>query len=368
MDAEPPAGPREHEDQDDVQRRGHGLLELGSDLGPEPVEKRDHPSIDHRSRAWFRGRAARIQSFRTMNAPGSPAKRISRRTWLKVAAALTFGGNMPAVRAADHLLERPIPKTGEAIPAVGLGTWQAFDVPGNAAEMAQAREALKTLVDLGGRVIDSSPMYGSAESVSGQLAQELGVGPKLFVATKVWTSGRQAGIRQMEDSMRKLRVERLDLMQVHNLVDAATHLATLREWKKAGRVRYVGVTHYHAGAHGDLEQFIRPAALVFAQVNYSPAEPQADRRLLAVAAASRTAVIVNRPFAEGAMFSRVKGTPLPEWAREIGCASWAQFFLKWILGHPAVTCAIPGTRNAKHVADNLGAASGPLPDDAMRKR
>jgi diketogulonate reductase-like aldo/keto reductase len=303
-----------------------------------------------------------------MNAPGSPARRISRRTWLKLAAALTLGGNMPAARAADGLLHRSIPKTGEAIPAVGLGTWQGFDVAGNAAQTAQAREALKALVDLGGRLIDSSPMYGSAESVSGQLAQELGVQPKLFVATKVWTSGRQAGIRQMEDSMRKLRVERLDLMQVHNLVDASTHLATLRDWKKAGRVRYLGVTHYHTGAHRDLEKYIEPGDIDFVQVNYSLAEPEADRRLLAVAAESRTAVIVNRPFAEGAMFGRVKGKPLPEWAKDIGCASWAQFFLKWILAHPAVTCAIPGTRNARHIADNMGAASGPLPDEAMRKR
>ncbi len=255
---------------------------------------------------------------------------------------------MSVSRAADRLLQRPIPKTGETIPAVGLGTWQGFDVAGNAAETTQAREALKTLVDQGGRVIDSSPMYGSAESVSGQLAEELGVKAKLFVATKVWTSGRQPGIRQMEDSMRKLRVERLDLMQVHNLVDAGTHLATLREWKKAGRVRYLGVTHYHAGAHA--------------------AEPEADRRLLAAAADSRTAVVVNRPFAEGAMFGRVKGKPLPEWAKDIGCSSWAQYFLKWILGHPAVTCAIPGTRNAKHVADNLAAAAGPLPDEAMRRK
>ena len=274
---------------------------------------------------------------------------------------------MPAARAADRI-QRPIPKSGDAIPAVGLGTWQAFDVTGDAAETAQAREALKALVELGGRVIDSSPMYGSAESVSGQLADELGVKAELFVATKVWTSGKQAGIRQMEDSMRKLRVERLDLMQVHNLVDAGTHLATLREWKKAGRVRYLGVTHYHAGAHGDLEKYIRPGDIDFVQVNYSLAEPEADRRLLAVAADSRTAVIVNRPFAEGAMFRRVRDKPLPGWAKEIGCASWAQFFLKWILAHPAVTCAIPGTRNAKHVADNLGAAVAPLPDEVTRRK
>jgi len=270
--------------------------------------------------------------------------------------------------AANGPLARRVPKTGEAIPAVGLGTWQVFDVASDAKEKAQAEETLKAFVELGGRVIDSSPMYGSSESVTGELAAALGVKGKLFVATKVWTSGRQAGIRQMEDSMRKLRVGRLDLMQVHNLVDASTHLATLREWKNAGRVRYLGVTHYHAGAHADLEKIVRPGDIDFVQVNYSLAEPEADRRLLAAAADSRTAVIVNRPFAEGAMFRRVKDKPVPDWAKEIGCASWAQFFLKWILGNPAVTCAIPGTRNPKHVADNLGAASGPLPDEAMRRR
>jgi aryl-alcohol dehydrogenase-like predicted oxidoreductase len=266
------------------------------------------------------------------------------------------------------MLERRIPKTGEAIPAVGLGTWQVFDVAGNAAEMAQAKETLKAFVELGGRVIDSSPMYGSSESVTGQLASELGVRAKLFVATKVWTSGKQAGIRQMEDSMKKLRVERLDLMQVHNLQDTDTHLATLRDWKAAGRVRYVGVTHYHSGAHAELERFVKRGDIDFIQVNYSLAEPDADRRLLRAAADASTAVIVNRPFAEGAMFRRVKGKPLPDWAKDIGCATWAQFFLKWILAHPAVTCAIPATRNPAHMADNMGAASGPLPDEATRRK
>jgi len=293
--------------------------------------------------------------------------RLSRRAWLKCAAGLLLGETMLPSHAAPALLQRRIPKTGEEIPAVGLGTWQAFDVAGNARELQQARETLKAFVELGGRVVDSSPMYGSSESVTGQLAAELGVRSRLFVATKVWTSGKQAGIRQMEDSMKKLRVERLDLIQVHNLVDAPTQLATLREWKKAGRVRYVGVTHYNASAHGDLERFIRPGDIDFVQVNYSLAEPQAGQRLLRAAAESRTAVIVNRPFADGAMFDRVKGKPLPAWAIEINVASWAQLFLKWILAHPAVTCAIPGTRNPKHVADNLGAASGPLPDEAMRQ-
>jgi len=267
----------------------------------------------------------------------------------------------PEQTSATVPLSRRIPHTGESVPAIGLGTSQVFDVAGNAKESAQARETLQTFVNLGGRVVDSSPMYGSSESVTGRLAAEIGVGGKLFVATKVWTSGREAGIRQMEDSMRKLRVERLDLMQVHNLVDAQTHLATLRDWKKSGRIRYLGVTHYHAGAHADLARIIALGDVDFVQVNYSLAEPEAEHRLLAAAAGSRTAVIVNRPFAEGAMFRRVNGKALPEWAREIGCATWAQYFLKWILAHPAVTCAIPGTRNPRHVADNVAAAQTSLP-------
>jgi diketogulonate reductase-like aldo/keto reductase len=292
----------------------------------------------------------------------------TRRAFLAGSAAVLGGTLMPKESSASNLLERRIPKSGEPLPAVGLGTWQAFDVGGDARGLAEAKEALKILVDLQGRVIDSSPMYGSAEAVTGQLAAELGVQSKLFVATKVWTSGKQAGIRQMEDSMRKLRVQRLDLMQVHNLSDVQTQLATLRDWKAAGRIRYLGVTHYHAGAHADLEKIIARGDIDTVQVNYSLAEPEADRRLLRVAADSGTAVIINRPFAEGAMFSRVKGQPVPDWAKGAGCASWAQFFLKWILAQPAVTCIIPGTRNAKHVADNLGAASGPLPDEATRRR
>ena len=291
-----------------------------------------------------------------------------RRRFLKGAAAVLGATLMPTESCGQGLLERRIPTTGEALPAIGLGTWQVFDVAGSAQELGQARETLKTFATPGGRVVDSSPMYGSSEAVTGQLMLELGLAGKLFVATKVWTTGKQAGIRQMEDSMRKLRVERLDLMQVHNLVDVQAHLATLRDWKTAGRIRYVGVTHYHAGAHAELERLIKAGGIDFVQVNYSLAEPEAERRLLGAAAESRTAVIVNRPFAEGAMFGRVRGRAVPEWAREAGCASWAQFFLKWILAQPAVTCVIPGTRNPRHVADNLGAGSGPLPDAALRRR
>jgi aryl-alcohol dehydrogenase-like predicted oxidoreductase len=263
---------------------------------------------------------------------------------------------------------RPIPRTGERLPVVGLGTWGAFDLRSAGSDRAAAKEVLRTLVDQGGTVVDCSPMYGAAESVVGALAVELGLDGKLFIATKVWTSGREAGIRQMEESLLKLRVERLDLMQVHNLLDADTHLATLAGWRKEGRVRYVGVTHYHAGAHAALEAAIRRHRPEFVQLNYSLAEPQAERRLLGVAEGEGVAVIVNRPAAGGAMFARVRGKPLPEWAREIGCSSWVQYFLKFVLGHPAVTCAIPGTRNPAHVAENAAAAHGRLPDAALRKR
>ena len=192
----------------------------------------------------------------------------SRREILRLGAAATGLMLMGGPARGQARLERAIPQTGERLPAVGLGTWQVFDVAGDARELGQARDTLRELVAGGGRVIDSSPMYGSSESVTGQLAAELGVQGTLFVATKVWTSGRQAGIRQMEESMRKLRVERLDLMQVHNLVDVETHLATLAEWKAARRVRYVGITHYHAGGHADLERLVRRGGIDFVQVNY----------------------------------------------------------------------------------------------------
>jgi len=274
----------------------------------------------------------------------------------------------PSARESNYaMIERRIPKTNESIPAIGLGTWQVFDVDGVRA-VAQARETLSAFVDGGGRLVDSSPMYGSAESVTGRLAAELGVHAKLFVATKVWTTGRQAGIRQMTDSLRKLGVERLDLMQVHNLTDVHTHLATLSEWKREGRVRYLGITHYHAGAHAELASLIEDNDIDFVQVNYSLAEPEADRRVLGVAAARGTAVIVNRPFAGGAMLRHLQGKALPDWAKEIECASWSQIALKWILGHPAVTSVIPATRSAAHAVENLNAGTGSLPGERLRRR
>ena len=251
---------------------------------------------------------------------------------------------------------------------IGLGTWQAFDVGANAPERSELREVVRTLAERPGSIVDSSPMYGQAERVVGDLTSELKVREQLFFATKVWTSGRDAGIRQMENSLKLMRTARMDLMQIHNLLDVETHTKTLRDWKQAGRVRYIGITHYHAGAHRDLERLVRSKQYEFVQFNFSIAEREAEERLLPACAESGTAVIVNRPFAEGSLFPKVKGKTLPPWAAELDCSSWGQFFLKWILGHPAVTCVIPGTRRKSHLEDNLQGGAGRMPDAAMRRK
>ena len=269
---------------------------------------------------------------------------------------------------ANAMVERPIPKSSESLPVIGLGTWQTFDVGTNAAARVSVRRVLAEFARLGGKVIDSSPMYGSSETVTGDLAAELQLHKHLFFATKVWTRGREAGIRQMEESFRRLRTQTMDLMQVHNLVDWRTHLATLREWKEQGRVRYIGVTHYTASAYQDLAQVLATEALDFVQFNYSVAERDAERRMLPLAAERNVAVLINRPFAEGALFKKVRGKRLPPWAKEIGCATWAQFFLKFIVAHPAVTCAIPATSKVEHLLDNMQAGMGALPDGATRDR
>jgi diketogulonate reductase-like aldo/keto reductase len=212
-------------------------------------------------------------------------------------------------------------------------------------------------------------MYGRAEEVVGDLVEQLGARERLFVATKVWTSGRDAGIRQMEASLRKLRTERVDLMQVHNLVDVAAHLETLRAWKSEGRVRFIGVTHYTASAHEDVARVIETETdLDFVQINYSVGEREAERRLLPLARERGLAVIANRPFATGRLLQRLLGRPLPSWAAEIDCESWAQALLKFVVSHPAVTCAIPATANVAHLRDNMHAAYGRLPDDRLRER
>jgi diketogulonate reductase-like aldo/keto reductase len=251
---------------------------------------------------------------------------------------------------------------------IGLGTWQTFDVGNDSAARGQLREVLKMFATAGHGLIDSSAMYGSSEAVAGDLMAELGVRERLFVATKVWTSGRQEGIRQMETSFRRLRVEVMDLMQVHNLSDVATQTKTMQEWQRQGRIRHLGITHYTASAYPEVERWMKTGAYEFVQVNYSLAERDAEKRILPLAAERGMRVIVNRPFAEGALFRRSKGKPLPAWAAELGIASWAQYFLKWIVSHPAVTCAIPGTGRPEHMRDNLAAGQGPLPDAGARKR
>ena len=294
---------------------------------------------------------------------------MDRRHALRTLAALVGMATVKHGSAQTQtMLTRLIPATGETLPVIGLGTWQVFDVGADASARAPLRDVLRTFFAAGGRMVDSSPMYGSSESVVGDLCKELAICEPLFVATKVWTSGRDAGIQQMETSFKRLRVERMDLMQVHNLLDVATHTKTLADWKAKGRVRFMGITHYTSSAYADVEKWLKTGQYDFLQINYSLAERESAQRLLPLARERKVAVIANRPFAEGAMFRRVRGKPVPEWAKEAGMATWAQYFLKWIVSHPAVTCAIPGTGRADHLADNLAAGAGPLPDEALRTR
>jgi diketogulonate reductase-like aldo/keto reductase len=287
-------------------------------------------------------------------------------TGLSVTANEAGGATTPP--AAANMIARRIPSSGEMLPVIGLGTWQTFDVGRSPSERAPLEEVLRTFVAMGGKLIDSSPMYGNSEEVAGDIAAKLGLRPNLFVATKVWTSGRAAGIAQMEDSMRKLRADPIDLMQVHNLVDVDTHLDTLRNWKRDGRVRYIGVTHYTASAHDAVARVIAAQPVDFIQINYSVGERDAERRLLPLAMERGIAVIVNRPFAGGDLFRRLSSKPLPAWAADIDCDSWAQILLKFVISHPAITCAIPATSKVRHLRDNMKAGYGRLPDEKLRAR
>lgn len=266
------------------------------------------------------------------------------------------------------MLTRPIPSTGEQLPVIGLGTWQTFDVRLGPATRGPLGAVLQNLVGGGGHLVDSSPMYGNAESVVGELAANLGLHRQLFLATKVWTSGRTEGIRQMEASLRKLRTETIDLMQVHNLVDVETHLDTLQGWKADGRVRYIGVTHYTASAHDALARILARRPLDFLQVNYSVGEPEAARRLLPLAQERGVAVLANRPFGGGELLRRLRNRAAPDWAAEAGYSSWSALFLAFVIAQPAVTCVIPATSQRAHVRENLQAALVPLPDAALLAR
>lgn len=276
-------------------------------------------------------------------------------------AMLSFGKQ-------ETMHQRKIPSSGEQLPIVGLGTWLQFDVGSSESARAPLKKVLREMARLGGKMIDTSPMYGRAEQVVGELTTELGLQDQFFYATKVWTRGRQAGINQMESSMRKLKQNPIDLMQVHNLIDWQTHLETMNRWKEDGKIRYTGVTHYTVSAYDELEHIIKNRDIDFVQFNYSIRVRQAEHSLLNSARENNVAVVINRPYEGGSLFGLVKGRQLPNWASDYDINSWGQFFLKYILSHPAVTCVIPGTSDPDHLVDNMKAGYGRMPDDKGRQK
>ena len=355
-------------------------------LTRESAAAREPRSIERRTSLVRAAAAMTAAATITTSARNAMAQNPDRRqTPAPAAAGEQSPGRDPAKAAAEAattgrtasgavraMATRPIPSSGERIPVVGCGTWRGFDVAGDSAEGRELAGVLEALFAAGGSVIDSSPMYGRSEAVVGDLLAASGQRQRAFLATKVWTRSQSAGIGQMEESMRRLQTRPIDLMQVHNLVDWQTHLATLADWRREKRVRYVGVTHYHAGAFADLEQVMRsrpaPGRLDTVQFNYSVEAREAEARLLPLAADLGIAVIVNMPFGGGGLLRQLRDRPLPGWAAEIGCTTWAQALLKFVLGHPAVTCVIPGTGKAAHMRENAAAGSGPLPDDTLRRR
>lgn len=269
--------------------------------------------------------------------------------------------------AERRMMTREIPASGESLPVIGLGTYSVFDVPSTADEIAEKKAIVELLTAAGGSVIDTSPMYNRSEKVIGDVIAAGAPRDELFLATKVWTDGRQNGIRQMQRSAELMQTDIIDLMQVHNLRDTALHMATIRDWQEAGRIRYNGLTHYRAGAHDALEAEMKAFRPQFIQINYSLGELEADDRILPLAADMGIAVLINRPYQSGALFRAVGDRPLPDWAHDFA-ASWGQFFLKFIISHPAVTAAIPATSKPRHMRDNLEAGFGELPDAATRQR
>ncbi|MEE4191910.1 MAG: aldo/keto reductase [Halieaceae bacterium] len=291
---------------------------------------------------------------------------ITRRNLLAAAAALPFMRIDVTAGAEAAPITRPIPSSGEALPVIGMGSSRTFDVSPDDAMMGQLTEVVRLFFAGGGAMIDSSPMYGQAESTLGAVLQQLGMPESLFAATKVWTYGADAGIEQMRESSRRMNVPAFDLMQIHNLRDWKLHLPTLRRWKEEGKIRYLGITTSHQRNHAELEEIMRTEPLDFVQFSYNIENRLAEERLLPISADRGIATIINRPFQRGALFSRSSGQPLPPLAKELGCESWGQFYLKWIIGHPAVTCLIPATSKPKHMRDNMGANFGPVPDAAQR--
>lgn len=290
----------------------------------------------------------------------------TRRSALQLGAALAVA---PALSFSkdEKMLTRPIPASGEELPVIGLGTYIVFDVESTPANIDARQAIVKSMIEKGASLIDSSPMYNRAEDVIGDIIKTSRNRDKLFLATKVWTNGKAAGERQMRASSERMNAGVMDLMQVHNLRDTDEHLATIRDWQAEGRIRYNGVTHYRASALDDLEAAMRQHKPEFIQINYSLTERESDQRILPLAKDLGIAVLVNRPFVEGRLFRAVRDRPVPDWAREFA-ESWGQFFLKFIISHPAVTCVIPATSKIHHMADNLGAGFGSLPDDKTRQR
>ena len=307
-----------------------------------------------------------------MNKPGSG---ITRRKFLKSTGAATlFYPLLPDYLGAAEsgVIRKTIPATGERLSVIGLGTSRTFDVDINTnikdAAQSPLLEVMQAFFAKGGQLIDSSPMYGNAEAVTGTLLNQINNKQNLFTATKVWIDGKREGVEQMQQSMQRLGVDKIDLMQIHNLRDWQIHIETLREWKAAGKVRYIGITTSHGRDHGELEKILQQIPLDFVQLSYNILDRDVEKRLLPIAADKGIATLINRPYQRGGLFRKVRGKPVPEWASEFDCASWGQFFLKFIASHPDVTCVIPATSKLKHMIDNMAAGHGRLPDMATRRR
>jgi diketogulonate reductase-like aldo/keto reductase len=294
---------------------------------------------------------------------------MNRRRFIQTAGTLAAGLILPGGAVAQPQAQhKAIPSSGELLPVIGMGTSRTFEAAGDSALLAQLQAVTQHFFDMGGGMIDSSPMYGSAQQVIGRLLPGVTGERNLFAATKVWIDGRERGIRQMEASRQAWGIPRFDLMQIHNLVDWETHLQTLQRMKAEGTIRYLGITTSHGRYHDALQDMLQRHAFDFVQLTYSLGNREAESRLLPIARERGIAVIANRPFQRGSLFRRVRGRPLPPWAAELDCASWGQFFLKFAVSHPTVTCAIPATSKVKHMQDNMLAGRGRLPDEAQRRR
>jgi len=295
---------------------------------------------------------------------------MDRRTFIHASVASASVLALPSLTLANAKsnLARPIPSTNELIPCVGMGTWITFDVSPSPDMVASRTEVLRHFYKHGGGMIDSSPMYGTAEKILGKCFQQLEPPAAMFSATKVWTPGEWLGVKQMQNSQKLWGLKQIDLMQIHNLLDWETHLKTLREWKESERIRYLGITTSHGRRHEDFIKIMQTEPLDFVQFTYNITHVEAEKELLPIAADRGIAVIVNRPFDGGRLFNRIENTPLPEWTSDFDCKNWAQYFLKFILAHPAVTVAIPATSQVEHMEENMGALLGELPDAKTRKK